>query len=139
MRGQRTPVAERAKVVGLASVRGVRAASRETGVPVSTVSNWMHDPAFEQLRTRKKEEVAAEVWAAFQTGVQRVVELIPHTDDALKVATASGILFDKYALMTGQATERHENREILHDFGDGEKEALEGWLHDIAKEQANAG
>ena len=138
MRGRRTPVAIRAEAVGLASVKGVRAASRDTGLPVASISSWMHSPEFEQLRTRKKEEVAQTVWATFQKGVERVGELIPQTDDALKVATAAAILFDKFALMTGAATERHETRELLNDFADGEKEALEQWLHDLAKERANA-
>jgi hypothetical protein len=130
---------QKAEAVGLSVVAGTSEAARRTGVPESTIRYWRDSPEFAELRERKKEEVAADVWATFQSGVRRVGELIPQTDDALKVATATGILFDKFALMTGQATERHENREILHDFADGEKEALEQWLHDLAKERANAG
>lgn len=130
---------QKAEAVGLSVVAGVSEASRRTGIPEASIRYWRAQPAFAELREQKKEDVALDVWAAFQEGVQRVRELIPQTDDLAKVATASGIIFDKYALMTGQATERHENREILHDFADGEKEALEEWLHDIAKERANAG
>ena len=130
---------QKAEAVGLSVVAGVRPAAEKVGVPVSTLESWRNHPDFAQLRTQRKEEVALDVWAAFQEGVQRVRELIPQTDDLSKVAVASGIIFDKYALMTGQATERHENREILHDFADGEREALEEWLHDIAKERARAG
>lgn len=127
---------QKAAAVGLSVVDGVRPAAEKLGIPLSTLESWRQHPAFEQLRTEKKEEVAADVWAAFQTGVRRVVELIPQTDDLAKVATATGIIYDKFALMSGEATARNENREILHDFADGEREALEEWFHDLAKQRA---
>lgn len=129
---------QKAEAVGLSVVAGTLPAAEKLGIPESTLRYWCDSPDFAELRERKKEEVAADVWATFQAGVRRVGELIPQTEDALKVATATGILFDKFALMTGQATERTESRELLGGFEDGEKEALEAWLHELARERADA-
>lgn len=128
---------QKAAAVGLSVVAGTSAASRKTGIPESSIRYWREQPAFAELREQKKEDVALDVWAAFQEGVQRVRTLIPQTDDLAKVATATGIIYDKFALMSGHATERTENRELLSGFDDGEREALEHWLHDVANERAD--
>lgn len=128
---------QRAEAVGLSVVAGRAEAVRRTGIPESTLRYWEEDPEFAELRARKKDDVALEVWAAFQTGVRRIVELVPLTDDMTKVATATGILFDKYALMTGHATERTESRDLTATFDDGEREAMERFLHDLAQEHAH--
>jgi hypothetical protein len=122
----------KAEAVGLSVVEGVRPAARKMGIPVSTLIYWRESEEFEQLRTRKKEEVQAEVYAAFQTGVRRVVELMPKTEDMSKVAIATGILFDKFALMSGQATQRTEHADVTAKLDDHETaqlaDAIEGLL-----------
>lgn len=130
---------QKAEAVGLSVVEGTRPAAERLGIPVSTIHSWRESEEFAQLRTRKKDEVAAEVWATFQMGVRRIAELIPETEDMTKVATATGIIYDKFALMSGQATDRTETRELVAGFDDGEKEALQQWLHELAKERAHAG
>lgn len=101
--------ARKAEVVGVAAVEGVTEAERQTGVPKETIQGWINRPEFAQMRTEKHEEVVATVWAAFQLGVNRIVELIPQTDDLSKVSVATGIIYDKLALMSGQATSRSES------------------------------
>lgn len=86
-----------------------------------------------QLRTEKREDVAQDVWTAFQVGVRRVLELIPQTDDLQKVATATGIIYDKYALIAGQATSRSEHRELVEGMDDHERELLGGILREAAE------
>lgn len=116
--------AQKAEAVGLSVVRGTRAAADQLGVPESSVRYWREDPEFAQLRAETTEDVAADVWATFQAGVRRVKELIPVTDDLQKVATASAILYDKFALMSGHATQRTESRDIAADLDDHETAAL---------------
>lgn len=115
---------DKAEVVGLAEVKGVRRAARESGVPVSTVESWRMSSEFAQLRTQKREDVAQEVWAAFQTGIHRLIELIPQTDDLGKVAVATGVIFDKYALMSGEATSRNETRDLTARLNEAQADGL---------------
>ena len=110
--------------MGQSEVDGIRATAREAGVPESTLRHWRESGEMAQLRAEKKEEVAADVWATFQAGVRRVAELIPKTDDLQKVATATGIIYDKFALMSGEATGRTEHRELDSGLDDHESEAL---------------
>lgn len=119
---------DKAEVIGLAEVVGIRPASRRSGVPESTIRGWRESPDFAQLRARKRDEVAAEVWAAFQTGVRRVVDLLPMTEDLSKVAIATGVLYDKHALMSGEATSRTESRSLTDDLTDDEKLRLRDWI-----------
>ncbi len=123
-----------AEVVGLSEVVGVRAAARKAHVPVSTLENWRLREDMAQLRTQKKEDVAADVWAAFQAGVRRIVELIPQTEDMSKVAVATGILFDKFALMSGEATSRTESKTLTDGMNDHERETLRHILDGVAVE-----
>jgi hypothetical protein len=131
---------QRAEVVGNAEAIGIRPAARKAHVPESTVRRWRESPELAQMRAEKREVVAADVWAAFQMGVRRVMELLPITDDLQKVATAAGIIYDKYALISGGATSRSESRDLPMDFDDHEAKLMRDVL-DMAKaeETANAG
>ena len=80
------------------------------------------------LRAEKREDVAADVWAGFQKGVHRIVALMDTTEDMSKVAVATGILYDKFALMTGGPTSRSETRSVTDDLGDDEKQRLRNWI-----------
>ena len=122
-------------VVGEAEVIGVRPAARKHHVPPSTLEHWRNTPDMARLRTEKREEVAADVWTAFQVGVRRVLELIPQTDDLQKFATATGIIYDKFALLSGEATERTEHRELLADFDDHERGVVADWLREITRQK----
>lgn len=125
---------EKAALVGESEVNGVRRTARNAGVPVSTLESW-RTGQFAQLRTEKREEVAADVWAVFQAGVRRIEELLPVTEDMGKVAVAAGILYDKYALMSGQATTRSETKALTDGLQDHEKEALRRILDEITAEE----
>ena len=131
---------QRAEIVGNAEVIGIRPAARKARVPESTIRHWRVTPEMAQLRAEKREDVAADVWAAFQMGVRRVMELLPLTDDLQKVATAAGIIYDKYALLSGGATSRSESRELPVEFDDHEAKLMRDVL-DMAKaeETADAG
>jgi transposase-like protein len=131
--------AQKAALVGEAEVKGVRRTAREHHIPVSTLQAFRTHPDYAQMRTEKREDVAADVWTAFQMGVQRVMQLIPDSDDLQKVATATGIIYDKYALIAGQATSRSEHRDIVSDLDDHERDTLARILREAVEEEADAG
>lgn len=128
----------KAEVVGRAEVIGTRPAARESGVPVSTVQRWRNSPEMAQLRTEKREDVAADMWAAFQKGVRRMTELMDTTEDLTKVAIASGVIYDKLALMSGAATSRTETRSLADDYTDDEKERLRNWIDNLPTDRVPA-
>jgi len=113
-------------VVALAEMKGQTAAAEETGVPLTTVNLWYHRPEYVELRTKTREDVAEQFWAAIQISLKAVVDGIADGKLSEK-AIALGVLYDKYALMTGGATGRMENRE-LNDLPDSAYvEALHEW------------
>lgn len=122
---------QKAAAVGAAEVDGVRATARRLGLPPSTLESWRKRGEFAQLRIEKREEVAADLWAVFQKGVRRIEELLPQTDDMAKVAVATGILYDKVALMSGQATARTETRDVTDALDDHEKAQLRAVLDEV--------
>jgi hypothetical protein len=134
-RGRRTlTLVQKAALVGESEVKGVRPTAREHNVPESSIRVWRADPEFARLRAETREEVAQDVWAAFQVGVKRIVELIPKTDDLSKVAVATGIIYDKAALIAGQATARTESRSLTDGMDDHERAALKRMLTEALEE-----
>lgn len=127
MRRKRT-VQEKAEAVGIALVVGVTEAERQTGIPKQTIDYWLDRPEFRHLRTRARAEVADEFWAGIQIGVKAVVEGLRDGSTPLRdKATALGVLYDRFALMTGEATSRTESR-ALDGLSDDEQERLRDWI-----------
>ena len=124
MRGKKRPAAERAHAVGVALLDGASEASRRTGIPETTINGWMHSQEFVELRERTKEAVADEWWAGVQHGFRRVIEAFDQEADVQKKATAAAILFDKVAMLRGEATSRSEARDITNQFNDHENDTL---------------
>lgn len=126
MERRRYTKAEKARVVALAEMKGQTAASEETGVPLTTVNLWYHRPEYVELRTKTREDVAEQFWTGIQIALKAVVDGIEDGKLSEK-AVALGVLYDKYALMTGGATGRTESRE-LNDLPDSAYvEALREW------------
>lgn len=107
--------------MALASVSSTRGAAEAAGIPPSTLQYWMDDPQFAHLRTQSRERVAEEFWATIQVGVREVARGLTDPDASLRdKAVALGVVYDKFALMTGGATNRSENRDITGSISDGE-------------------
>jgi hypothetical protein len=123
MRGKKRPTAERARAVGVALMDGPTEASRKTGIPANTIREWMTRPEFVELRQRTKDAVGEEWWAGVQLAFRRSLELLDHTDDPVKAATAGAIIFDKLALSRGDVTSRSEVS-TFHGYNDHEKRAI---------------
>lgn len=124
MTRQYRPKTVKAEIVGLAEVIGIRPAARQAHVPESSIRRWREAPDMAQLRAETKADVQADVWAGFQTGVRRIVELLPETTDLGKVAIATGVLYDKFALMAGEATTRSESVALTDGLDADEKRRL---------------
>jgi hypothetical protein len=124
VRGKKRPTTERAAAVGLATVVGISEAARQTGIPRRTVNDWFESPEFAELRQRTKDQVADEWWAGVQHGVKAVIREFDGDAPLRDKAIAVGVLFDKLALMRGEATARTESKTFSDDLNDHERAAL---------------
>ena len=106
----------------MALVDGTNRTAEALGIPKQTISNWVHDPEYAemvgQLRTKSREDVADETWAAFQVGIREVAKGLVGDAPLRDKAIAAGVLYDKFALMTGSATSRTEARDITGSLSD---------------------
>ena len=147
---------------------GPAEAARQTGISPLTISSWARragvhtnavakmKEATEALRARQ-DEMREELRVRM---LHKALDLIdrmdaPHVEfkgkDASLVtypvapagavqnyATSIGILLDKYRLEMGEATGRTEHRGLLETFDDGEVEAIQKWLLDVARQREMA-
>ena len=120
--------ATKARASGIAIAAGVSEAERQTGIPKTTIQYWVTSAEFVQLRTRAREEFAAELYAGVQEGARYVINGLRDPDAPLRdKAQAFGILYDRFALLSGEATTRSEHRDITDVDADGVA-AIEGLL-----------
>ena len=119
--------ATKARASGIAIATGVSEAERQTGIPKTTIQRWVTSDECVQLRTRAREEFAAELYAGVQEGARHVIDGMRDPDAPLRdKAQAFGILYDRFALLSGEATSRSEHRDISVD--DDTVAAIEGYL-----------
>ena len=131
MRGQKRPSGERARAVGIAVVTSIAEASRQTGIPEPTIHAWFHSPEFEELRIRNKDQVSEEWWAGVQRGFRVVIDGFDGPEPLQQKATAAAILFDKLAMIRGEATSRTETRTLTEGWADQEKDTLREFIHSL--------
>lgn len=128
---RRYTAAQKAVAVGIAAVEGVTEAERRTGIPKESVHYWLRDERFASLRTRARAEVAEDFWAGVQIGLEEVSKGLQDPRVPLRdKAQALDVLFRSQGLMTGQATERIESKDITADLSDHEREALRKAIDD---------
>ena len=112
---------EKAVAVGRALAVGATKAGKELGIPRRTIDQWKSSPAFAEMRQRVREDVADEMWAAVQIAVSEVIDSLQSPRTPLRdKAQALGILYDRYALLTGSATSRAETRDITESLSDAD-------------------
>lgn len=116
---------EKLAAVLAAEMGGLTQASEQTGIPKSTLKYWMDDPVFAQVRTKTREDLADEIKVVAHLAWQRIAEALRagtmEPRDALFAAEkATGLRL----LMSGEATERTEHRDITDGLDDHEREAL---------------
>ena len=131
---RRYTVAEKAAAVGLALAKGQRPAAEELGVPLSTLGVWYRKPEFAQIRTTAREDVAEQMWVGVQIGIAETVKGLRDPDARLRdKSDATSMLVEKYLLLTGQATNRTETKDITSRFTDHEMDMLADAIDDEIK------
>ena len=138
MRGQKRDAKTRANAVGIALVSGQSEAARQTAIPRKTIADWMVSPEFATLRARTREEVAELFWVVVQEGVQEVRKGLNSEEPLRDKAQAIGILYDRYALLSGQATSRTEHRDLTASLDDHERATLRDLIEGALAEPAAA-
>jgi transposase-like protein len=122
---RRYTAAEKAAAVGLALAKGQRPAAEELGVPLSSLHVWYQRPEFAQIRTTAREDVAEQMWVGVQIGIAETVKGLRDPDARLRdKSDATSMLVEKYLLLTGQATNRTETKDITSRFTDHEMDML---------------
>ena len=109
---------------------GVVQASKQTGIPATTIEYWLHKPEFAEVRTRTREDLAEEVKVVAHLAWRRVAETMPQMEprDAMFAAEKASTILQ---LLTGQATSRTESRDLTGDMDDHEREALRQVLEEV--------
>lgn len=123
----------KARAVGIALVENAEVAAERTGIPRRTIGYWMDHPEFAALRLKTREEVAETMWVGVQVGVEEVIKGIKGDAPLRDKAVALGILWDKQALMSGQATSRSEHTEMAEHLDDHEAQALSDLIDEELK------
>ena len=109
------------EALGIAAVRGVTEAERQTGIPKETIHYWTKTPEFARLRTTAREAMADQFWVALQVALSAVTSDLRNPDVPLRdKQQALATLYDRHALLTGGATARSENRDITGTISDAE-------------------
>lgn len=121
-----------------AEMGGVVQAERQTGIPESTIRYWAAKPEFAEIRAKTREDLADEIkivahlaWKAVGAALEAGT-MEPR--DALFAAEKATSL---RLLMSGDATERTETRDITDVFDDHEKSVLGDAIRDELARRAD--
>lgn len=121
--------AEKAHALDVYATEGPAEAARQTGIPKGTIASWAHRTGTQTVcneRAAARVEAAQMKWAERrQAMVDRIGTIaekaltvvednldLGTTSKAKDAATTMAILVDKAQLLGGDATTRHENREL---------------------------
>src|SRR5574343_173066 len=133
MAGSRTPrpprsATAKARALGIAAVSGTAAAAADVNVTPRTVRRWIAAADMSAMSAKKPDEVRTEFCAGVQFGFDRLMAAMALSDDVSKLAVAFGIVYDKWALMSGQATARTEHRDLTDDDDDAIRAAADAYV-----------
>ena len=121
--------------MGIATVDGVTRAEKVTGIPKTTIDYWLDKPEFVQLRTTAREKVVEKLWVGVQVGVDVLTEGLRSDAPLHHKSDAFRALADRYALLNGEATERHEMGGVTAGLNDHEREQLRTVLRQAIEER----
>lgn len=110
---------EKLAAVLAAEMGGLTQASDSLGIPKSTLAYWMDQPAFADIRTKTREDLADEVKVVAHLAWRRIAEALRdgtmEPRDALFAAEKATSL---RLLMSGEATGRTETRDLTGTLSD---------------------
>ncbi len=122
---------QKATVVIAAEMSTAAAAAEASGIPESTVRYWLDSPAFAELRTKTREDMAEESAVLAHKALEAINRRLPEFEPR-DLTILFGVLVEKTQLLSGEATTRSEHRELTETMDDGEREklsaAIDEWL-----------
>ena len=127
---------EKAAAVAAVEASSLTEAAESRGIPLSTLEYWVQDPAFADLRSKTRADIADEARLGAQLFLAEIVKK-RDTFEPRDLAITFGILIDKAQLLAGEATSRSEHRDLTTSFADAEWDALTDFLRE--KVAADAG
>ncbi len=129
----------KAQAAGIAAAEGVTEAERQTGIPKETIHYWLRQPQFAPLRTTAQAIVVEDFWAGVQIGIEEVTKALRNPDVPLRdKAQALGVIYDRFALLSGRATGRTEARDITDTLSPDMSEALADDIDEWLRARADA-
>ena len=114
---------EKVTTVMAAEMTSLSAAAKSSGIPKSTVKNWLDNPKLAQLRTTTREQLADEARVLQQLAAEAIRARLPEFEPR-DLTILYGVVADKAQLLSGEPTQRTEHRDLTEILPDHEKEAL---------------
>ena len=140
MRGKKRPDSERMRALGIAVVEGAEAASAKTGIPRRTISLWMDQPEYAELRQKTREELAEGFRALAHLSMSQLMAQVQAGNvEPRDLTILLGVATDKHLLMSGHATGRTEHRSLGDELDDHERATLKQILVESLAEDEAAG
>lgn len=130
---------QRLTAVVAAEATSEKAAAIATGIPRSTLRHWMDDPELEPYRHNARQALAEEMVVVARLATQKLAQAI--REDRLEprdLVIAAGMATDKSQLLSGQATDRLETRDITATLDDHERARLRDILDDALRSAETA-
>lgn len=116
-----------------AEMSSIPAVAKSSGIPETTIRYWMEEPEFVALRAKTREDMAEES-AALAHKTLGVIRAKLAEFEPRDLTVLFGVLVDKAQLLTGQATNRTETRDITDRMTPEQMDALadeiDAWLAD---------
>ena len=125
---------QKATAVIAAEMSSVAAAAEQTGIPRTSIMNWMDDPEMVELRQKTREELASDSMALAHKALGEIKRRMPEFEPR-DLTILFGVLTDKGSLLSGHATERSETRDLTAHLDDHESDALSDAIDDWLKER----
>ncbi len=137
MPGQRRSYTKRQKLTAViaADMTSTLAAAEATGIPRTSINNWLDDPEIVSLRQNARQMLAEEMGVIARLATQKLGEAIRAGRlEPRDLIMAAGMATDKSQLLAGQATSRTETRDLTETLDDHERAALRDILDDVLRE-----
>jgi hypothetical protein len=114
---------QKLSAVMAAEMGGITVAAKQLHLPQSTLRDWLKHPKYAEFRAKTREDLAEEVKVAAHLLWKRVIETAGTMEprDAIFGAEKAATILQ---LLTGQATDRLETRDVTGDLPDDELEAV---------------
>ena len=124
---------QKASTAIAAEMTSITAASEATGIPRTTITEWMNDPEIVELRRKTREE-RAEAATTMSLVVLGEIKRRLSEFEPRDLSTLYGILTDKGQLLGGSPTSRTESIALTDGMDDHEKAALRKVLDEVVSD-----